>query len=437
MESSSSSSSITPTTISTTQYPNNLNEKALQRRLKKEEKKKNKPVIDHTQPLKQTPTQDDIDKHNDCLFWIVNKKKHRAEFCKYKRTNNSTFCTHHRPVEDNNSNNNNNINSEEKEDKTKKRVVCPLNPTHIVYEYKLAKHIKGCPNAIANQKQAHIEVSKTKDYYLENINNLIENDKTTVLEPITLSKVSTTELYSIAGKLDIIFQDLYPNGISTSNSIHSSFNKIFNSEHTLKHIQQESSMISLLENNQLLNKDNVYLEFGAGSGKLSYHIFSALDKQSGGHILIDRMKFRSLKKVDRLIKYESMCKYFDRLLIDIRHLDMSKLDILKSNNFVITSKHLCGCATDFTLESISNLLKNNPSIINNLSGIGIATCCHHICSWDTYINQPFIRDELKLTPKEFQLLCAMSSWATIGSKDQQDEDEVIIESKEDKKKKKR
>jgi len=255
------------------------------------------------------------------------------------------------------------------------------------------------------------------------------------LEPITLSKVSTTELYSIAGKLDIIFQDLYPNGISTSNSIHSSFNKIFNSEHTLKHIQQESSMISLLENNQLLNKDNVYLEFGAGSGKLSYHIFSALDKQSGGHILIDRMKFRSLKKVDRLIKYESMCKYFDRLLIDIRHLDMSKLDILKSNNFVITSKHLCGCATDFTLESISNLLKNNPSIINNLSGIGIATCCHHICSWDTYINQPFIRDELKLTPKEFQLLCAMSSWATIGSKDQQDEDEVIIESKEDKKRK--
>jgi len=53
------------------------------------------------------------------------------------------------------------------------------------------------------------------------------------------------------------------------------------------------------------------------------------------------------------------------------------------------------------------------------------------------LDQPFIRDQLKLTPKEFQLLCAMSSWATIGSKDQQDEDEVIIESKEDKKKKKR
>ncbi|KAF2074455.1 hypothetical protein CYY_004237 [Polysphondylium violaceum] len=414
--SDTNTTSITATAV-------NINDKALQRRLKKEEKKKNKPLVDHSLPLKQNPTQQDIDNHADCLFWIINKKKHRAEFCKYKRTNNSTFCTHHRPIEEcNDTKNIENNDSGEKEEgnknTNKKRVVCPLNPLHIVYESKLAKHIKGCPNAIANQKQAHIEVSKTKEYYKENINNLLVNDKSTKLEPITLSKVPTEQLQDLSMKLDSIFQQLYPDGVPTSNTIHSSFNKIFNSDHTLKHIQQESSMISLLENHQLLNKENVYLEFGAGSGKLSYHIFSSLEKQSGGHILIDRMKFRSLKKVDRMIKYEPLCKYFDRLLIDIRHLDMSKLDVLTLNNFVITSKHLCGCATDFTLDSISNLLKNNPSIVDKFKGIGIATCCHHICSWDTYINQEFIKDQLKLTPKEFQLICAMSSWATIGSQEE-------------------
>ncbi|KAM9979096.1 hypothetical protein ACTFIZ_000430 [Dictyostelium cf. discoideum] len=415
--------------------------------IKKEKKKKQK--IDHSIPLKEKPTQEDIDSHSECLFWIVNKKKHRAEFCKYKRANDSILCNHHKPIDqpttssfnsnaDFNITENNNTttttttttatttqenNSKPKE---RKRIHCPLNPTHIIYESKLQKHLKACPNAKVGQKNAHIELSKKEAYYKENINDLNENIKLT-LEPIILSQVSTENLINISIKLDQFFEKFFKNEIKSLNQTHKSFYKIFNSDQQLKHIQQESSIISLLENSNLYNSDNVYLEFGAGSGKLSNHIFMSHEKKSG-HILIDRMKFRSLKKVDRLIKNEKGCHHFSRLLIDIRHLNLSNLSILEEKPFVIISKHLCGCATDFTLDSIFNLLNNsNEKVNNNFKGIGIATCCHHICNFNTYSNQSFLKDQLNITPLEFQLICSISSWATIDenkSNNNDDDDEV-------------
>ncbi|KAK5581848.1 hypothetical protein RB653_003428 [Dictyostelium firmibasis] len=396
--------------------------------VKKEKKKKQK--IDHSIPLKEKPSQEDLDSHSECLFWIVNKKKHRAEFCKYKRAKDSTLCNHHKPIdpppppppqstsdnidsntsENNNQNINDNDNSKPKE---RKRMYCPLNPTHIIYESKLKKHLKACPNAKVGQKNAHIELSKKEPFYKENINDLNENEKVT-LEPIILSQVSTENLINISVKLDQFFEKFFnKNEIQSLNQNHKSFDKIFNSDQQLKHIQQESSIINLLEKSNLYNSENIYLEFGAGSGKLSNHIFMSHEKKSG-HILIDRMKFRSLKKVDRLIKNEKGCHHFSRILIDIRHLNLSNLSILQEKPFVITSKHLCGCATDFTLDSIFNLLNNsNEKIINNFKGIGIATCCHHICNFNTYSNQSFLKDQLNITPLEFQLICSISSWATI------------------------
>eukprot|EP01132_Coremiostelium_polycephalum_P004639 gene4639-5796_t len=391
------------------------------KKLKAKKEKKQKPKLDFTQPLKESPTPQDIENHNDCLFWSVNKKKHRAGFCKFKRRNGSKYCTHHIPLDEfnNNINSNNNENSTTTTTTTvkpeRKRVSCPLNPSHIVYEDNLSKHLKGCPNSRPTQKEAHIQASKLESFYKKNNNNLVSNEKLELTPIQQLSKVENQVLEQISLKLDQIFSNLYPNGIPISNHTHSSFDKIFDSTRTLKHIQQESSMISILEMNQLLSEKNLYLEYGAGSGKLSQHIFSVLEKRSG-HILIDRMKFRSLKKVDRLIKNEKSCLYFQRLLIDIRDLDLGQIDILKKNDFVVTSKHLCGCATDFTLESIYNVIQSDPNIKNHFKGIGIATCCHHVCNWDTYINQQFIKENLKLSPQEFQLICSISSWATINEK---------------------
>ena len=78
------------------------------------------------------------------------------------------------------------------------------------------------------------------------------------------------------------------------------------------------------------------------------------------------------------------------------------------------AKHLCGCATDFALHSIVSAAtvpaRENPA----LSGVVIATCCHHKCSWGTYCNRPFF-EELGISAEDFQLLTVISSWATSGA----------------------
>ncbi|EFA83494.1 hypothetical protein PPL_03536 [Heterostelium album PN500] len=385
----------------------NTNDLKDKKKEKREKKRKERVKIDHSIPLKEKPTDEDLAQHNGCQFWMVVKSKHRAYFCPIPKTKNSMFCTHHRPLEE----------CEDESDPLKKRVRCPLNPAHIVYEHKLKKHLKGCPNSKDTQSNAHISSSKKQVYYNENINGMPPSFN---VKP--LSHVSTAHLHAIANKLDSLFTELFPFGIKIAEYQHSSFDKIVasnvNSERKLKHIQQESSIITLLENEQLLGKDNIYLEFGAGTGKLGYHVFQALENKSG-HIMIDRMKFKSLKRSDRQIKNEAGCKYFDRFLIDIRHLDLAKVEQLEQSKFVIISKHLCGCATDLTLKCLSNALHNNTKLQPNFNGIGIATCCHHLCTLDTYINPSFISDRCKLTADEFQLMCSITSWATINEKQQQ------------------
>ena len=120
------------------------------------------------------------------------------------------------------------------------------------------------------------------------------------------------------------------------------------------------------------------------------------------------------------------------------------------------SKHLCGCATDYTLRCLvkSFDLRSSSSsppppspastttTSSTLRGIAIATCCHHRCTWSTYISkfsyndfdlQSFVNDgsinnsipntrvfpkdqpffeKHGFTPLEFAYLCKMAPWAT-------------------------
>ena len=78
------------------------------------------------------------------------------------------------------------------------------------------------------------------------------------------------------------------------------------------------------------------------------------------------------------------------------------------------AKHLCGCATDFALHSIVSAATVSGREIPALSGVVIATCCHHKCSWGTYCNRPFF-EELGIFAEDFQLLTVISSWATSGA----------------------
>jgi hypothetical protein len=48
-----------------------------------------------------------------------------------------------------------------------------------------------------------------------------------------------------------------------------------------------------------------------------------------------------------------------------------------------------------------------------LRGVGIATCCHHRCSWRHYVAQSWFAG-LGFTAADFERMCVMSSWGTCG-----------------------
>lgn len=80
---------------------------------------------------------------------------------------------------------------------------------------------------------------------------------------------------------------------------------------------------------------------------------------------------------------------FSRVYIDITHLDLGAVPALAGKSVVCISKHLCGMATDVTLGCLRRLCESRSSHPDrpSLAGLGIATCCHHRCTWRDYVGK--------------------------------------------------
>ena len=50
-----------------------------------------------------------------------------------------------------------------------------------------------------------------------------------------------------------------------------------------------------------------------------------------------------------------------------------------------------------------------------MRGLLFALCCHHCCSWNSYVGKEFL-ENLGFTSYYFHILCCLSSWATCGSR---------------------
>ena len=82
---------------------------------------------------------------------------------------------------------------------------------------------------------------------------------------------------------------------------------------------------------------------------------------------------------------------------------------------------------DFALRCVVNFAKNckeKPkfqstssevpmSYVSQFSGLAFATCCHHCCSWSSYVGKEFF-SHIQLTADDFDLIRKMSSWAVCG-----------------------
>jgi tRNA:m4X modification enzyme len=105
--------------------------------------------------------------------------------------------------------------------------------------------------------------------------------------------------------------------------------------------------------------------------------------------------------------------------LDLKDLDISKINedqvfIHPVTKITVVAKHLCGSATDLAL----NCLLRLPEQIE--ASLCIATCCHHACTWESYVGRELFKDLVNMTEAEFMQLRVASSWATAKKDDHAD-----------------
>ncbi|XP_070136825.1 tRNA:m(4)X modification enzyme TRM13 homolog isoform X2 [Drosophila bipectinata] len=330
-----------------------------------------------------------------CSYWVPRKKRR----CKMTANKGSPFCGAHAPAST--------LDEISGEDSCKERVPCPLDPKHTVFKRKLAKHLTIC-NARDQQS--------TLPYIIKNINsgeNLPDSTDSAKLRELKLHEVPDEEFYAVIETIENLYAELIDSTITEAHSTHESLKEELSrddyGQNTLRQLHQSSSLLGILESDQQITNDTSYVEFGAGKGQLSYHLATELDERhmTGSQvILIDRMSLRHKK--DNKVTNRDLVK---RIRADIGDLKLSALpELKKTQRTVAFSKHLCGEATDLTLRCIQSNADGSPPVDYVL----IALCCHHRCSWQSYVGRPFLQ-ERGIGPRQFAILIKMASWAVCGT----------------------
>ncbi|KAM7012278.1 tRNA:m(4)X modification enzyme TRM13 homolog [Tautogolabrus adspersus] len=361
-----------------------------------------------------------------CGFFVEKKKR----FCKMIVARGKVFCGEHATMEGG----------------VSRRIVCPLDPKHTVSQDKLDKHLKKC-----NSREKPKPV-----YYVENINaGSADGDDT--LRQVSLGELSRSQLESLVEKLKAGVKGLQfdlEDSVLSHPVVQEELNNPKNGDSAHKHLKQQSSILGHLETQGLLGRGRCFIEFGAGRGKLSHWIHEALKtpdllltEDDLQMLLVERSSTRF--KVDG--KHQDPGVQFERLQVDIQHLDLSRVQMLRLKKLPLVGigKHLCGAATDLALRCLlgapgpkdgteplpKRLKTSEPESADQISesgalpepgpcadsdpgpgpvlGLAVALCCHHRCEWRHYVGQQFFLQH-GLGAEEFSAFCRMSSWATCG-----------------------
>ncbi|XP_062437975.1 tRNA:m(4)X modification enzyme TRM13 homolog isoform X2 [Rhea pennata] len=375
-----------------------------------------------------------------CAYFVERKKR----FCRMVPASGRRFCGEH---------------GQQEKENDRKRIPCPLDPKHTVYEDQLQKHLKKC-----NSREKPKPV-----YFVQDINAGLKDVAEIPEIQIPISSLSKEELGALITKLKKASNGLelhLKEQILTHQSLQEALNDPKNGESAFKHLKQQASILGNMEKLHLLGPGRCFVEFGAGRGKLSHWVDIALQNaENVQFLLVERATTRF--KVDG--KHKRRDSIFERLQVDIQHLCLNKVPILEEKKLPVVGigKHLCGAATDLALRCLvesyttccdgeneepepkrsksdkievvssssidkernkKDTLENSPKPV---AGIVIALCCHHRCDWTHYVGREFFKS-VGLGPVEFHYYQRMSSWATCGmqesitkaSKNEESEDQT-------------
>lgn len=308
------------------------------------------------------------------------------------------------------------LQSDLRNDPSHDRIRCPLDATHTCCASLLSKHLKKCN---AKAKEAH-------EFFVKNINSGVLENEEHLGGPVkvSLKDVSDEELLNIIRKLETICEDRVKPPEEHPGLFHeellAEFASLSGCAVAQKHLKQKAALLGLASEQGLLSKPACYIEFGAGRGRLSYWLARILSGQESRFLLVDRASSRH--KFENKIRRETEGPEIQRLQVDIEHLCLSKVGLLKDwkgGRLVGFCKHLCGEATDFALRCLvetTSQLSDQTTSLSSLEGILMAVCCHHRCRWRSFVGRPFL-EKLGVSRRDFELLTCVAGWATCDARE--------------------
>ncbi|XP_044528080.1 tRNA:m(4)X modification enzyme TRM13 homolog isoform X1 [Gracilinanus agilis] len=378
--------------------------------------------------LPRTTAEAQVPTEGRCGYFVERKKR----FCRMVAAAGRRFCGEHAGA----------AGTGAEEENIRKRILCPLDPKHTVYEDQLEKHLKKC-----NSRE-----KPKPDYFIQDINAGLKDETEILDEQVPISSLSEEQLENLIKKLRKASNGVnctLKEQIMSHPALHDVLNDPKNGDSAFKHLKQQASILGNIERLNLLGPRRCFVEFGAGKGKLSHWVdIASQEAEKVYFLLVERVTTRF--KVDG--KHKKKNSVFERLQIDIQHLCLSKIPVLIKEKLPVVGigKHLCGVATDLALRCLvetyptrckekneepeAKRIKNdktdaeNDTLVNEgskkneldqqipVAGIVIALCCHHRCDWRHYVGKEFFKT-LGLGPLEFNYFQRMSSWATCGMRE--------------------
>lgn len=341
------------------------------------------------------------------------------------------------------------------DDSRGKRIPCPIDPSHMIYEKNVKAHIHKCPKAmIAIEERQRV-------YYKHGINtgghgkHQIEEPKATVDTQQLVYRIlrayrntfmkSSTDEDVISLTLEEMYGAIPSDNLFTSEEESGLESMIATNRVKIggrKHLEQIGSLVGHIRKNNLLEADTV-LEMGAGRATTGFAVSGVCAAQKENKVklvLVERGGSRS--KADSALRRinsnsnsdkeptgkltDAEKKYFradgvdfHRIKCDLAHVsiphamaevegkpalcqevnsvgDASNISQRKDvkRDVLVIAKHLCGAGTDLALKSI-------VPIRHRVNGYILATCCHGVCSWDLYVGRDFLGDAMCSASESF------------------------------------
>jgi tRNA:m4X modification enzyme len=353
---------------------------------------------------------------NRCHAFMEQKKR----FCRQQRAPDSPYCGNHQHLATS-------INTK------RKRVPCPLDSSHLVFEDSIEKHVLVCPKATKQKDQ------ERQFFYQSNINAgghgmLVESAR-----PIDLTRAKR-----LAQRIVSVHAQIFGGGTAFA-EINEATELLDLSEPEMtrglpeaiavhrirsggpRHVLQQASLLGHVRRIgafQTTTKRRRLIELGAGRG-MSGLIMAAASSGSGVStdlILVERSGSRG--KADKILRtftpkettypFDLKAVSWQRVQCDIVHVDLASLLNHPRDNdahpmsedstdeLVVVAKHLCGVGSDLALKSLYPIRSRVTACI-------FATCCHGVCSWNGYVGRDYLRkavqtEELPFGEAEFDLV---------------------------------